>query len=183
MSTGSKIGYARSSSADQDLTIQLQQLKDAGCHPIRSEKKSGTTINGRTELQTILDFIRAGDQLCVCRLDRLCRSITDLYKILALLEERGATLHILNVNIDTSTATGKVFLGMLGIFAEFENNLRRERQLDGILAAKKKGVYKGRPVKIDKKKIIELRAQNKSISDIANQMNISRMSVHRALNG
>jgi DNA invertase Pin-like site-specific DNA recombinase len=118
----------RFSSTDQDLT----------------EKASATSTNGRTELACVLKFIRAGDELVVTRIDRLARSIGDLQDIVKTLRGRGATLKALQQPIDTSTAAGKCFLDMLGVFAEFETNLRRERQLEGIAKAKARGVYKGR---------------------------------------
>ena len=139
------IGYARVSSTDQDLAIQEEALRAAGCTIIRSEKRSGTKMEGRDQLQTILDFIHTGDVLTVTKLDRLARSVGDLMRIVDLLAEKGASLRVLNAHIDTSNASGKAFLGMLAIFAEFETNLRRERQLEGIAKAKAAGVYRGRP--------------------------------------
>ena len=139
------IGYARVSSTDQDLAIQEEALRAAGCTIIRSEKRSGTKMEGRDQLQIILDFIHTGDVLTVTKLDRLARSVGDLMRIVDLLAEKGASLRMLNAHIDTSNASGKAFLGMLAIFAEFETNLRRERQLEGIAKAKAAGVYRGRP--------------------------------------
>jgi DNA invertase Pin-like site-specific DNA recombinase len=138
------IGYARVSTTDQDLEIQVTTLKAAGCEVIRSEKRSGTTTEGRAELQTVLDFLRAGDVLIVTRTDRLARSIGDLQDIVRALRARGAALKATEQPIDTTTAAGKCFLDMLGVFAEFETNLRPERQLEGIAKAKAAGVYKGR---------------------------------------
>ena len=103
-----------------------------------------TTTKGRAELATILDFIREGDVLVVTRIDRLARSIADLQDIVRTLKARGAVLRATEQPIDTSTAAGKCFLDMLGVFAEFETNLRRERQLEGIAKAKVAGVYKSR---------------------------------------
>src|SRR5215471_7035230 len=123
------IGYARVSTTDQDLSIQKAALKAAGCDVIRAEKRSGTTTQGRDELRTVLDFLRKGDVLMVTRIDRLARSIADLQDIVRTVRERGACLKTTEQPIDTSTATGKCFLDMLGVFAEFETNLRRERQL------------------------------------------------------
>jgi DNA invertase Pin-like site-specific DNA recombinase len=139
------LGYARVSSTDQDLSLQLEALKTAGCTIVRAEKASGTSTNGRGELASLLEFIRAGDELVVTRIDRLARSIGDLQDIVRELKARGATLRALQQPIDTSTAAGKCFLDMLGVFAEFETNLRRERQLEGIAKAKAAGMYKGRP--------------------------------------
>jgi DNA invertase Pin-like site-specific DNA recombinase len=126
------IGYARVSTTDQDLDIQITTLKREGCTTIRSEKRSGTTTEGREELRTVLDFLREGDVLMVTRIDRLARSISDLQDIVRAVRARGASLKATEQPIDTSTAAGKCFLDMLGVFAEFETNLRRERQLEGI---------------------------------------------------
>jgi DNA invertase Pin-like site-specific DNA recombinase len=119
-----------------------------GCTTIRSEKRSGTTTQGREELRTVLDFLRKGDVLVVPRIDRLARSIRDLQEIVRTLRTKGASLKATEQPIDTSTAAGKCFLDMLGVFAEFETNLRRERQLECIAKAKAAGVYKGRPASI-----------------------------------
>src|SRR5262245_9311316 len=177
----SAIGYARVSSTDQDLTVQLHALKEAGCTIVRSEKATGTSIKGRTELASILEFIRAGDELVVTRIDRLARSIGDLQDIVETLKERGATLKAVQQPIDTSTAAGKCFLDMLGVFAEFETNLRRERQLEGIAKAKAAGVYKGRPPSIDAERVRELKAQGYGASKIAKALKIGRASVYRVL--
>jgi DNA invertase Pin-like site-specific DNA recombinase len=177
----SSIGYARVSSTDQDLSLQLEALKAAGCTIVRSEKATGTSTKGRAELAAIMEFIRAGDELVVTRIDRLARSIGDLQDIVRTLRGRGASLKALQQPIDTSTAAGKCFLDMLGVFAEFETNLRRERQLEGIAKAKARGVYKGRPPSIDVAKVRELKAQGLGASAIAKQINIGRASVYRAL--
>ena len=125
-------GYARVSTTDQDLSLQQEALTRAGCVVIRTEKVSGATRQGRTELRTILDFIGEGDALVVTRVDWLARSIGDLKDIVRELKAKGATLRATEQPIDTSTAAGKAFLDMLGVFAEFETNLRRERQLEGV---------------------------------------------------
>ena len=130
------IGYARVSTTDQDLSIQEAALKAAGCEVIRAEKRSGTTTAGREELRTVLDFLRRGDVLMVTRIDRLARSIGDLQDIVRRIKSRGASLKATEQPIDTGTAAGKCFLDMLGVFAEFETNLRKERQLEGIAIQK-----------------------------------------------
>jgi DNA invertase Pin-like site-specific DNA recombinase len=130
----------------------------SGCQAIRKEKASGTTTKGRAELATFLDFIREGDTLVVTRIDRLARSIADLQDIVRTLQARGAALRATEQPIDTSTAAGKCFLDMLGVFAEFETNLRRERQLEGIAKAKAAGVYKGRKPSINMAHIEALKA-------------------------
>jgi DNA invertase Pin-like site-specific DNA recombinase len=174
------IGYARVSTTDQDLTIQRDALKAAGCDVIRQEHASGTTTKGRDELRTILDFVRQGDTLVVTRIDRLARSIGDLQDIVRTLKAKGAALKATEQPIDTSTAAGKCFLDMLGVFAEFETNLRRERQLEGIAKAKAAGVYKGRPKTIRVADVLAMRTQGLSPSEIAKQLGISRASVYRA---
>jgi DNA invertase Pin-like site-specific DNA recombinase len=174
-------GYARVSTTDQDLTQQLQALKAAGCDVIRSEKITGTTTAGRAELATVLEFIRKGDTLTVTRIDRLARSIGDLQDIVRALKAKGATLRATEQPIDTSTAAGKAFLDMLGVFAEFETNLRKERQLEGIAKAKAAGVYKGRPPTIDTAKVRALKGQGMGPAAIAKQLGIGRASVYRVL--
>jgi len=96
---------------------------------IRAEKASGTRRDGRTELQVLLDFLRAGDTLVVTRIDRLARSLKDLQDIVYELKDRGVALKATEQPVDTSTAAGKAFLDMLGVFAEFETNLRRELKI------------------------------------------------------
>jgi DNA invertase Pin-like site-specific DNA recombinase len=175
------LGYARVSATDQDLSIQQAVLKAAGCDVIRAEKRSGTTTAGRVELQTILQFLRQGDVLMVTRIDRLARSIGDLQDIVRAVRATGATLRATEQPIDTSTAAGKCFLDMLGVFAEFETNLRRERQLEGIAKAKAAGVYKGRPPSIEASRVRELKAEGMRPSDIAKALKIGRASVYRVL--
>ncbi len=174
-------GYARVSTTDQDLTVQRDALAAAGCSIIREEKRSGTTAAGRTELRTLLDFIRKGDSLVVTRIDRLARSIADLQTIMAELKAKGAALRCTEQPVDTTTAAGKAFLDMLGVFAEFETNLRRERQLEGIAAAKGRGVYQGRKPSIDVAAVRELDQKGVGASEIAKRLGIGRASVYRLL--
>jgi DNA invertase Pin-like site-specific DNA recombinase len=175
------IGYARVSTIDQDLSIQEAALRAAGCDVIRAEKQSGTSTHGRAELRTVLDFIGKGDVLLVTRVDRLARSIGDLQDIVRTLKAKGAILRATEQPIDTSTAAGKCFLDMLGVFAEFETNLRRERQLEGIAKAKVAGVYKGRPPSIDAARVRELKVQGMGPTEIAKALKIGRASVYRVL--
>jgi DNA invertase Pin-like site-specific DNA recombinase len=175
------IGYARVSTTDQDLSIQETALQAAGCDVIRAEKQSGTSTQGRAELRTVLDFISKGDVLLVTRVDRLARSIGDLQDIVRTLKAKGATLRATEQPIDTSTAAGKCFLDMLGVFAEFETNLRRERQLEGIAKAKAAGIYKGRPASIDAARVRELKGGGMGPTQIAKVLKIGRASVYRVL--
>ena len=174
-------GYARVSTTDQDLTVQRAALKAAGCEVIRAEKASGTRRNGRTELQLLLEFLREGDTLVVTRIDRLARSVKDLQDIVHGLKATGVMLKATEQPIDTSTAAGKAFLDMLGVFAEFETNLRKERQLEGIAAAKVRGAYKGRPQIIDAGMVRKLTAEGVGGTEIARRLGIARASVYRIL--
>ncbi|MBF9058166.1 recombinase family protein [Rhodobacterales bacterium HKCCSP123] len=174
-------GYARVSTSSQDLTIQREALKAAGCEVIREEKVSGTSREGRTELETLLQFLRPGDALVVTRLDRLARSLLDLSSIVAELQAKGVDLKATEQPVDTSNAAGKAFLQMLGVFAEFETNLRKERQMEGIARAKAEGRYKGRPQSIDAKKVQTMKAEGMRPSAIAKELGVARSSVYRLL--
>lgn len=177
-------GYARVSTSDQDLTIQREALKAAGCEIIREEKVSGTSRQGRDELNILLEFLRSGDVLVVTRLDRLARSMDDLSAIVRELQDKGVSLRATEQPVDTSTAAGKAFFQMLGVFAEFETNLRRERQMEGIQKAKAAGVYKGRKATIDPLEIKRLKEdEGLGATEIAKRLGIARTSVYRALQG
>jgi len=175
-------GYARVSSIEQDLAIQRAALKAAGCDVIRAEKASGVRRDGRTELEALLEFLRPGDCLVVTRIDRLARSMKDLQDIVYELKEKGVALRATEQPVDTGSAAGKAFLAMLGVFAEFETNLRRERQLEGIAAAKARGVYTGRKPKIDPVVVRRMHEEQKlGPTAIAKQLGIGRASVYRVL--
>ena len=176
-----KYGYARVSSSGQNLTVQIEALKSAGCETIRQEKVSGTSTQGRDELNTLLEFMREGDELVITRIDRLARSVRDLQNIVYDLNKRGINISATEQPIDTKTSVGKCFLDMLSVFSEFETNLRRERQMEGIEKAKEKGVYKGRKPSIDVEKVKELRDSGLGASKIAKELGIGRASVYRAL--
>ena len=176
-----KYGYARVSSSGQDLTLQIDSLKSYGCDAVRQEKVSGTSTNGRAELNILLDFLREGDELVVTRIDRLARSIRDLQNIVHELKGKGVALKATEQPIDTTTSAGKAFLDMLGVFAEFETNLRRERQLEGIAKAKERGVYKGRKQSIDRGKVKELFIKGLCATKIAQELGCGRASVYRVI--
>jgi DNA invertase Pin-like site-specific DNA recombinase len=164
-----------------NVTTPLAALKAAGCGVVRSEKRSGSSTSGRAELRTLLDFIRKGDTLVVTRIDQLARSIADLAAIVRELEAKGASLKAIEQPIDTSSAAGRAFLQMLGVFAEFETAIRRERQMEGIGAAKAKGVYKGRPASIDAAEVAALKAEGLGATEIAARLKVGRASVYRVL--
>ena len=177
----SNYGYARVSSLSQSTDIQVEALIAAGCTVIRTEKKSGRSTDGRTELATILEFMAEGDSLCVHKLDRLGRNTRDVLNLVHILTEKRCSLRVLEPAIDTSGPMGKVMLTVLGMVSEMELGFIKERQRAGIEKAKVAGVYKGRKKQIDDKKILELTAQGKSQHQVAELMGITRMSVYRYL--
>lgn len=175
-------GYARVSTLDQDLTLQETALRTAGCEVVRAEKASGTQREGRAELELLLTFLRPGDTLMVTRIDRLARSLKDLQDIVADLKRRGIALKATEQPIDTGNAAGKAFLDMLGMFAEFETNLRRERQLEGIALAKRRGAYRGRKPSINREEIRRLRTEEGlGPTEITRRLGVGRASVYRVL--
>jgi DNA invertase Pin-like site-specific DNA recombinase len=175
------IGYARVSSVDQDTATQVDKLKAAGCTLIRTEKVSGKSREGRSELASILDFIRPGDALVVVKLDRLGRSTRDVLNLVHELEEKGAGLRILEPAIDTGGPMGRMVLMVLGMVAEMELGFIRDRQRAGIEAAKARGVYKGRPITFDHAEIIALRKEGLGATEIARSMGCKRGNVYKAL--
>jgi DNA invertase Pin-like site-specific DNA recombinase len=186
-------GYARCSdprSTTMSLEVQIEALRAAGCTVIRSERRSGTTLQDRTELKTLLDFLREGDTLCVTRVDRIARSVTDLMIIVRILEQKGVALKATEQPIDTSSAVGRSLLSMLGVFAELETNLRRERQMESIrriqeidrTKPKHERTYKGRPPTIQPDEVRRLKDEEKlGASEIATRLGIGRASVYRVL--
>ena len=177
------VGYARVSTIDQDSSTQINTLKAAGCTTLFTEKKSGSTLNERTALEECMTYLKKGDTLVVTRIDRLTRSILDLQILLAKLRDKKVHLKATEQPIDTSNASGKAFLDMLGVFAEFETNLRRERQLEGIAKAKKEGKYKGRQATALAKAawVIQLIKQGYTRQSVAKQLDIGIASVYRIL--
>jgi len=176
------VGYARVSSLGQDLAVQLGKLK--GCDKVFREKRSGVDA-GRPELKACLEYLREGDTLLVTKLDRLARSTPDLYRIVSELVQRGVAFKVVDdPSIDTSTRTGKLIMGILALIAEFENDIRRERQQDGINKAKAEGVRFGpKPLLTTDvvKKIKELRAHGATVPEIIRRTKLSKASVYRAL--
>jgi DNA invertase Pin-like site-specific DNA recombinase len=179
-----KIGYARTSTVDQEagLDAQLRDLDHAGCAKIFSEQIS--SVAQRAQLEAALDFAREGDVLIVTKLDRLARSMADLVAIIARLDQKGVTLQILSINLDTGTPTGKLMLNLLGSIAQFERELMLERQREGIAKAKADGKYKGRQPTAQKKAplILQLKTSGKTVRQICEATGVSRASVFRILN-
>ncbi len=176
------VGYARVSSVSQDLNLQCEQLTAAGCEKVFSEKQSGTSASDREQLQECISWLREGDTLVVTRLDRLARSGKDLHNIIDQLQSKKVGFRCLQQGaVDTTTSMGKLVLGILGAVAEFETDIRKERQREGIEKAKRRGVYKGRPASIDANKVQALKAAGMGASAIASELGIGRASVYRLL--
>jgi DNA invertase Pin-like site-specific DNA recombinase len=178
-----KVGYGRTSTFDQKagLDAQLRDLAAAGVEKIFSEQVSA--VGKRLQLETAIDFIREGDTLVVTKLDRLARSTQHLLEITERVKAKGADLHILNLSVDTSTATGKLMFTVIGAIACFERELMLERQREGIAKAKAEGKYRGRKPTARAKadEIKRLKAAGIRPTDIARQLSIGRASVYRAL--
>ena len=177
------IGYARVSSIGQSLTVQNDKLIAYGCEKIYQEKVSGTTAN-RTKLKSCLNYLREGDKLVITKLDRLARSTFHLTQIAEDLRTRGIELIVIDQNIDTSTPTGKLLFNMLGSIAEFETEIRKERQLEGIAKAKEKGIKFGAKPKLSEQQVSQLKQDRESgilIKDLMAKYNLSKDSIYRML--
>ena len=177
------IGYARVSSIGQSLEVQLDKLRD--CDKIFQEKRSGKQTDNRPELLKALDYVREGDSLVISRLDRMARSVIDLAKIAERLQKKSVALKVLDQSIDTGTSEGKLMFHMLSAFAEFENDIRRERQQDGIAKAQANGVRFGRkPVLSDDQQVTIRRLREDegfTIAQLMERFQIGRTTVYRAL--
>ncbi|NEI66525.1 recombinase family protein [Rhizobium leguminosarum] len=178
-----RIGYARVSTSDQALDIQIARLKAAACDIVRSETGSGSSRSGRTELETIMEFLRADDELVVVRLDRLGRSTRDVLNLVHELAERGASLRVLEPEVTTAGSMGRMMITILGMVADMELTFIKDRQRAGIEAAKAEGTYKGRKKNIDDEEIRRRITAGASKADVARDLKISRMTVYRALEG
>ena len=174
-------GYARVSSLSQSTEVQVSRLKAVGCDVVREEAVSGRSRTGRTELETILEFIRAGDALVVVKLDRLGRSTRDVLNLVHELESKGAALRVLEPEIDTSRPEGRIILTTLSMVAEMELTFIKERQRAGIEAAKAKGIYKGRKRSIDRDAVCKLHKEGIGATEIARRLGIGRASVYKVL--
>ncbi|MHC1547257.1 recombinase family protein [Phyllobacterium sp. K27] len=177
------VGYARTSTAEQiaGLESQRRDLEAAGVVKLFSERVS--SVAHREELQRALDYIREGDVFVVTKLDRLARSVADLLTIQKIIDEKSASLRILNLNLDTTTPTGKLMINMLGSIAQFERELMLERQREGIAKAKAEGKYKGRAPTARAKSdaVLDLVREGIGPVEIARRLGIGRSSVYRIL--
>ena len=177
------VGYARVSSVGQKLDVQLEKLKQYGCDKIFEEKVSGTTAN-RVQLQQCLEYLRECDSLVITKLDRLARSTFHLTQIANQLDEMKVDFVVLDQKIDTSTPTGKLLFNMLASIAEFETEIRKERQLEGIEKAKSKGVKFGAKKKLTEQEIKQMKQERELgvlVKDLAKKYGISIPSVYRLI--
>ncbi len=169
------------STPSQSTDLQVSRLRAVGCDVVREEAVSGRSRVGRSELQTILDFLRPGDTLVVVKLDRLGRSTRDVLNLVHELESKGAALRVLEPEIDTSRPEGRIILTTLSMVAEMELTFIKERQRAGIEAAKAKGAYKGRKRSIDRNAVQRLREDGVGATEIARRLGIGRASVYKVL--
>ena len=176
------VGYARVSSVGQTLDVQVGKLQH--CDKIFQEKRSGASSK-RPRLRSCLEYVREGDTLVVTRLDRLARSTLHLCQIAAELERKRVDLQVLDQNINTGDATGRLLFNMLGAIAQFETELRAERQKDGIQKAKERGVQFGKRKKMSPGQISELKSRREQgflIKTLMKDFDLSKSSVYRYLN-
>jgi DNA invertase Pin-like site-specific DNA recombinase len=177
----SKVGYARVSSVDQSLEIQLEKLQ--GCDKIFQEKDSGTN-DKRQRLKDCLEYVREGDTLVITRLDRLARSTHHLCQIAEELKRKKVDIKVIDQNIDTSDATGRLLFNMLGAIAQFETEIRAERQADGIKKAIANGVQFGKKKVLDEEQVLVLKQRRKEgvkIKDLMKEYRLSKAGIYRYL--
>jgi DNA invertase Pin-like site-specific DNA recombinase len=178
------IGYARVSTDDQNLDLQRDALRQAGCDKIYTDRQSGASAE-RAGLTTALEVVRSGDTLVVWRLDRLGRSLKDLIRLVERLEQRGVGLKSLQENLDTTTSGGRLVFHLFGALAEFERNLIRERTQAGLSAARARGRQGGRPKMLDAEKRQLARRlyheREHSVAEICRLMGISKSTLYNYL--
>ena len=176
-----QVGYARVSSVGQSLDVQRDKLSH--CDKVFQEKKSGTSAQ-RPRLQACLEYVREGDTLVVTRLDRLARSTLHLCQIAETLKDKQVNLHVVDQNIDTQDATGRLLFNMLGAIGQFETEIRAERQMDGIAKAKERGVRFGQQKRLTDSQVVELQGKRKEgrlIKELMKDYGISKATVYRYL--
>ncbi|MGC1528971.1 MAG: recombinase family protein [Phormidesmis sp.] len=179
----STVGYARVSSVGQSLDVQLAKLKD--CDKVFREKRTGTSSK-RPRLKSCLEYVREGDTLVVTRLDRLARSTLHLCQLAEQLQDKQVNLKVLDQSIDTGDATGRLLFNMLGAIAQFETEIRAERQMDGIRNAKENGVHLGRRKYLTEDEQVELQLKRQNgvlIRTLMADYNLSKASIYRYLDG
>jgi DNA invertase Pin-like site-specific DNA recombinase len=175
------IGYARTSTIDQQAGLDAQVRDLSHCDRIFQEQVS--SVGKRDQLEVAIDFVREGDTLVVTKLDRLARSTKHLMDIVDTLQAKGAYLNVIDLGMDTSTATGEMLVTIVGAIAQFERQVMLERQREGIRKAKNEGKYKGRQptARAKTSEVLALKEQGLGPSKIAKELEISRSSVQRIL--
>ncbi|WP_440652040.1 recombinase family protein [Cysteiniphilum sp. 19S12-1] len=182
---GHIVGYARVSSSGQSLEVQVEKLSKHGCDKIYQEKISGLEQN-RPQLIACLDYVREGDTLVITKLDRMARSSLHLGKIVENLNKKKVNFIVLDQQIDTTSPQGKLMFHMLSAFAEFENGIRRERQVEGIEKAKRQGTKFGRKFKLTPETVKEVELESKSgkpVKEILDKFDIARVTYYKIKNG
>lgn len=177
-----KIGYARISTADQKLNLQIDALEKEGCTKIFTDTISGTRAD-RPGFDDLLSYIRPGDTLVVWKLDRLGRTMSFLVRLIDQFDKKGVNFKSLTEGIDTTTTVGKFTFNIFGSLAQFERDMIRERSLAGQAAAKARGERTGRPKKHDirKRKLVKemYRSQKYTIKAICNMLDITKPTLYR----
>lgn len=178
-----KIGYARVSTNDQNLDLQMNALKEAGCEKIFTDHGVSGAKAERPGLDKALDHISKRDTLVIWKLDRLGRSLSHLLSIIEDLKQQGAHFASIQEGFDTSTASGKMVFSVIGAMAEYERNLTRERTVAGLAAARARGRMGGRPKKLHESQVkvaIALaEAGELTIRQICEQVGCSRSTYYR----
>ena len=181
--SGAIVGYGRTSSAEQraGLEAQIAELEAAGATKVFQEHVSSVDAQ-RPQLRAALDWVRDGDTFMVTKPDRLARNVTDLLRIVEDLKARNVTVRIMSMGVDTSTATGVLILQVLGAVSQWERSVMLERQRAGIAKAKADGKYRGRAPTARAKtpEVMQMKAEGKTVAQIAQSIGISRASVYRA---
>ena len=174
------IGYARVSSVGQKLEAQRELLQKEECNIIFEEKLSGKSLD-RPELILLLRTIREGDIVVITKLDRLARSMSDFWNIYDQIKQKGASLKILNMGLDTNSSQGRLMMGVLSSVAEFERELIKERQADGIAKAKAAGKHLGRPRLTDelKAQVMELLGTGATKQAVSEELNIGVSTIYK----
>lgn len=176
-----QIGYARTSTLEQvaGFDAQVKELKALGCERVFKEQVS--SVAQRPALERALDSLRKGDVLIVTKLDRLARNVVHLGQIVERVQKAGAALRIVNMGLDTGTATGKLMLNVLGSVAQFEREMMLERQREGIAKAKAEGKYKGGKRSFSDERLAKLKAEGKSMTAIAREIGVTRQALYKRI--
>ena len=179
------VGYARTSTVEQNLDLQVEALEGVGCGRVFTDQVSGVREE-RPGLSRAFDVLREGDVLVVWRLDRLGRSLKHLIEVVGELEERGVGFRSLSESVDTTTSGGRLVFHVFGALAEFERGLIRERTVAGLRSARARGRLGGRPRKLSEDDLgfaRELLDGGRSVGEVAKLLGVGRATLYRYLGG